>query len=351
VQSTPTTVNDWAPIFVVSLAGLVRPGPPYPSIEGESVTRRIVVRTAAALAAGSCALLAGLAPAFAHGAPVQPISRTAACAGGGSQTGSTACKAARAANGQSFDTFDDLRVPNVNGKDRQVIPDGKLCSGNLPAFKGLDLARTDWPSTTLTAGGTVNVVYKAPIPHDGSFRIYLTKQGYDPAKPLKWSDLSTKPIFTADPAISGGAYHMSGKLPSDRTGRHVLYTIWQTTSTPDTYYSCSDLVLKAPGGGAAGPATKKSPAAGHSAKPLATASSAPAVAAGPATPPTTDASATPRERETLLSAAGDDDQIALGRQIMTAGLIVLAGVTAGFAFLRVRRTRAAQETHSDIDLR
>jgi predicted carbohydrate-binding protein with CBM5 and CBM33 domain len=293
------------------------------------VTRRIVVRTAAALVAGGCAVAAGLAPAlpaFAHGAPVQPISRTAACAGGGSH----------------------LRVPNVDGKDRQVIPDGKLCSGNLPAFKGLDLARTDWPSTTLTAGGTVNVVYKAPIPHDGSFRIYLTKQGYDPAKPLKWSDLSTKPIFTADPKISNGAYHMSGKLPSDRSGRHILYTIWQTTSTPDTYYSCSDLVIKAAAGTAAAPKTKKSVAPTHSAKPLA---SLPVVAAPPVKTAEPSASTVPDTRTTLLSAAGDDDQIALGRQIMTAGLIVLAGVTAGFAFLRVRRMRAAQETPSDIDPR
>jgi chitin-binding protein len=191
-------------------------------------------------------------------------------------------------------------------------------------------------------------VYKAPIPHEGSFRVYLTKQGYDPTKPLKWSDLSTKPIFTADPAISGGAYHMSGKLPSDRTGRHVLYTIWQTTSTPDTYYSCSDLVVKAPAGAAA---AKKSPAPTHSAKPLAAKSSEPAVVPVPATTDGTAMSAAPAARETLLSAAGSDDQIALGRQIMTAGLIVLAGVTAGFAFLRVRRTRATQETHSDIDLR
>jgi predicted carbohydrate-binding protein with CBM5 and CBM33 domain len=313
------------------------------------VTRRIVVRTAALLVAGGCAVVAGLAPALpalAHGAPVQPISRTAACAGGGSKTGTTACKAALKANGQSFDTFDDLRVPNVNGKDREVVPDGKLCSGGLDRFKGLDLARTDWPSTTLSAGGTVNIVYKAPIPHDGSFRIYLTKQGYDPGKPLKWSDLSSKPIFTVGNAtLRDGAYRMSGKLPADRAGHHVLYTIWQTTSTPDTYYSCSDVLLKGSSTGAV-PATKKSVTPSHSAKPAASPSSAPSPAA-----PAAGSSATPVAQQAWLNTAGNDQHIDRGRYLMTAGLVVLAAVLAALAFLRIRRSRAAQETPSNTDLR
>jgi chitin-binding protein len=36
---------------------------------------------------------------------------------------------------------------------------------------------------------------------------------------------------------------MPGKLPKGRTGRHMIYTIWQTSSTPDTYYSCSDVTF------------------------------------------------------------------------------------------------------------
>jgi predicted carbohydrate-binding protein with CBM5 and CBM33 domain len=309
------------------------------------VTRRIVARTAALLVAGGCAAVAGLAPAlpaFAHGAPVQPISRTAACAGGGSKTGTTACKAALKANGQSFDTFDDLRVPDVDGEDRSAVPDGKLCSGGLARFKGLDLARTDWPSTTLSAGGTVTVVYKAPIPHEGSFRIYLTRQGYDPSKPLTWSDLGSKPFLTFNnPTLRDGAYRMSGKLPADRTGHHVLYTIWQTTSTPDTYYSCSDVVLKGSGTGAAVPATKKSAAPSHSARPAAAASSSPAPAS----------SATPVAQQAWLNTAGNDQHVDRGRYLMTAGLVVLAGVLAALAFVRIRRSRTAQETPSNTDLR
>jgi len=47
---------------------------------------------------------------------------------------SAACKAATAASGggSAFTDWDNLRVPNVNGRDRQLIPDGKLCSGGSP---------------------------------------------------------------------------------------------------------------------------------------------------------------------------------------------------------------------------
>ena len=36
--------------------------------------------------------------------------------------------------------------------------------------------------------------YKGTAPHKGSFELYVTKDGYDPTKPLKWSDLEPKPV-------------------------------------------------------------------------------------------------------------------------------------------------------------
>lgn len=184
-------------------------------------------------------------PARAHGAPTDPVSRVVACSPeGGDRAGTAACRAAVAANGAPFTAWDNLRVANVDGRDREVVPDGKLCSGGLPAYRGLDLARADWPSTRMTPGATLTMRYVSTIPHTGTFRMYLTKPGYDPAGPLSWSDLPEKPFTEVrDPALADGAYHIEATLPSDRTGRHVLYTVWRNSSTPDTYYSCSDVVF------------------------------------------------------------------------------------------------------------
>jgi predicted carbohydrate-binding protein with CBM5 and CBM33 domain len=295
------------------------------------VTRRSAARTVAALAVTCCAALAGLGPALpaaAHGAPVRPISRTAACATGGTDRAAAACRAALAANGQAFGDVDNLRVPGVDGRDRAFVPDGRLCSGGLAAYRGLDLARTDWPATRLAAGSRLTMVYQASIPHAGSFRLYLTRPGYDPAKPLRWSDLDSTPFRTvSNPPLSGGAYRIRATLPANRTGRHVLYTVWQTTSTPDTYYSCSDLILRATEPAAApAPPQRSRPAAKQPAPPAVT-------GLGDA------GGAVPAAQQSWLDRAGDDNRIALGQRIVSAVLIVLVAVTGGLALIRIRRAR------------
>ncbi|MFF8192827.1 lytic polysaccharide monooxygenase [Streptomyces bobili] len=246
-----------------------------------TTAHRTATLTATALSPLLPVLLWAAAPAQAHGAPTTPVSRVHACSPeGGSPSRSAACRAAVAANGAPFTAWDNLRVANVNGRDRSTIPDGQLCSGGLPAYRGLDLARPDWPSTRLTPGGTLRMTYVSTIPHTGTFRFYLTKPGYDPSKPLTWDDLPERPFAQVkDPELRDGAYRLTAELPADRTGRQVLYTVWQNSSTPDTYYSCSDVVFreKAP----AAPAPSAATAAG-SPKPSSAAPSAPAgAAAGP----------------------------------------------------------------------
>jgi chitin-binding protein len=255
------------------------------------------------------------------------VSRTAACAGRGGDADSAACRAARAANGRPFGRFDNLRVPGVDGRDRQVIPDGSLCSGGLPDFSGLDLARDDWPATRLTAGGTIDIRYTGTIPHRGTFRVYLTRQGYRPTRPLTWTDLGEPMLRVQDPPLRDGAYRMRGKLPAGRTGRHVLYVVWQTSSTPDTYYSCSDLILTA---SAAAAAPKSTTRARPSASPKSKAdpSAAPRPSAEPAA--------------VAASRVGDESAVPPGRPVAGVTLLVLAGLAAGLAIARIRRGRKPQ---------
>nr|WSZ13874.1 lytic polysaccharide monooxygenase [Streptomyces canus] len=249
-------------------------------------------RTSAAVAALSPFLLTVFAavPAQAHGAPTDPVSRVFACSPDGGSSGTAACRAAVAANGSSFTAWDNLRVANVNGRDRQTIPDGKLCSGGLPAYRGLDLARSDWPSTRLSPGATLTMTYASTIPHTGTFRMYLTEPGYDPSKPLKWSDLPEQPFAEVkDPALTDGAYRIRMTLPKDRTGRQVLYTIWQNSSTADTYYSCSDVVFPAAAdkggdGGGGGASAAASPTRSKAAEKQPARSPAPTTAPPTATP-------------------------------------------------------------------
>ncbi|MGW4913069.1 lytic polysaccharide monooxygenase auxiliary activity family 9 protein [Streptomyces sp. NPDC004270] len=307
------------------------------------MTRTTARLTGAAVAAPLLLLSWAAGSAQAHGAPTDPVSRVYACSPSGGSAATGACKAAIAASGQNFVAWDNLRVAGVNGRDRQVIPDGKLCSGNLPAYKGLDLARADWPATRLTPGARMTMTYASTIAHAGTFKLYLTRQGYDPTKPLTWSELPAQPFAEfKDPALTNGAYHFTAKLPADRTGRQMLYTIWQNSSTTDTYYSCSDVVFTAKKDSgttaSARPRASATPTPSASQSPTPTASKSAAVptrqtAAAPVSPKTgtTTADSTPVASDTSSGSGPSAPLLAGG----AAAVLVLTGGAA--LALRLRR--------------
>ncbi|QHC21931.1 lytic polysaccharide monooxygenase auxiliary activity family 9 protein [Streptomyces sp. GS7] len=190
------------------------------------------------------------APAAAHGTMSDPVSRVAACyAEGPEHPKSAACKAAVQVGGtQALYDWNAVRDGNAGGRSKEKIPDGRLCSAGNPEYKGLDLPRADWPSTKMQAGNHT-FHYKATAPHKGSFELYLTKDGYDPTKPLKWSDLESQPFAkVTDPTLTNGEYVFDGKVPA-RSGRHLVYSIWQRSDSPEAFYTCSDVVFGKDSGG------------------------------------------------------------------------------------------------------
>ncbi|WP_367324238.1 lytic polysaccharide monooxygenase [Streptomyces sp. HUAS ZL42] len=221
--------------------------------------RRTVV-TVAALGAVPLAITAlAAAPASAHGSMGDPVSRVSQCyAEGPESPRSDACKAAVAAGGtQALYDWNGIRIGDADGRHQALIPDGKLCSANNEEFKGLDLARADWPATGVSSG-SYTFKYRVTAPHRGTFKVYITKAGYDPARPLAWEDLDLEhPVATAaDPVASGGFYTFTGALP-ERSGRQLLYAVWQRSDSPEAFYSCSDVTF---GGGSAGGGSGSSPA-------------------------------------------------------------------------------------------
>ncbi|MGW6710041.1 lytic polysaccharide monooxygenase [Streptomyces sp. NPDC054956] len=211
-------------------------------------------RTAARIAAAGLAPIAVAAyaavPAAAHGSMTDPVSRVAACyAEGPEAPKSAACKAAVSASGaQAFYDWNAVNIANAAGQSKSLIPDGQLCSAGNGKYKGLDLARADWPASPM-APGAHTFRYKGTAPHKGSFELYVTKDGYDPTKPLKWSDLEPAPFAkVSDPGMQNGDYVFSGTVPN-KSGRHLIYSIWQRSDSPEAFYTCSDVVFGKDNGG------------------------------------------------------------------------------------------------------
>ncbi|MGW7100767.1 lytic polysaccharide monooxygenase [Streptomyces sp. NPDC054838] len=251
---------------------------------------RTAIRTAGRIAAAGLAPLAvaayAAAPAAAHGSMTDPVSRVAACyAEGPESPRSAACKAAVAAGGaQALYDWNAVNIANAAGNHRALIPNGQLCSAGNDKYRGLDLPRADWPASAMTSGAHT-FRYKGTAPHKGTFELYVTKDGYDPAKPLKWSDLEPEPFAkVTDPGMRGGDYVFSGTVPK-KSGRHLIYSIWQRSDSPEAFYTCSDVVFGKEGG-SGGPGPKPS-GTGNTGKPGGAAASA-KPSDGPVAKPPTD---------------------------------------------------------------
>jgi predicted carbohydrate-binding protein with CBM5 and CBM33 domain len=197
------------------------------------------------------------APASAHGGMTFPATRTYACYldgkaggnGGDLDPKNPACAAAVQAGGKNplWNWFANL-ISNAGGRHREIIPDGKLC-GPTTTFDPYNMGRTDWPTTTVQSGATVTLRYNAWAPHPGTWEQYVTRNGWDPHQPLKWSDLEPAPFNTVtNPPINGSGpdgaeYTWTAQLPAGKTGRHIIYSIWQRSDSAEAFYNCSDVIF------------------------------------------------------------------------------------------------------------
>ena len=186
----------------------------------------------------------------AHGTIVVPPSRVHECRFNGNPENhqDPACRAAIELGGtQPMYDWNGIRQGNANGQHQNLIPDGQQCSGGNPTFRGLDLQRPDWRTTKIApdTNGQFEFVYNATAPHATADMIfYVTPQGFDPTQTIRWNELEEFCRHGQAPLenIQGGGqgYRLSCNLPQ-RTGRHVIFHVWQRSDSPEAFYACSDV--------------------------------------------------------------------------------------------------------------
>ncbi|MBT8225586.1 MAG: chitin-binding protein [Dactylosporangium sp.] len=221
--------------------------------------RRAAALSVTTLLASGIAVLAAPSGASAHGAMMTPGSRTYLCwqdgltSAGAIQPNNPACAAAVAESGVTalYNWFAVLRSDGA-GRTSGFIPDGQLCSAAATVydFSGFDLARDDWPVTHLTSGASFNWKYNNWAAHPGTFSLYITKDTWSPTRSLAWSDLESTPFLqvtnppqSGSPGTDDGHYYWTGDLPSGKSGRHLVYSVWARSDSQETFYGCSDVVF------------------------------------------------------------------------------------------------------------
>jgi predicted carbohydrate-binding protein with CBM5 and CBM33 domain len=123
--------------------------------------------------------------------------------------------------------------------------DGKLCSGGNTHSAQLDDQRGGtWPLTDVKAGEVFPFRWKTTASHSTeSYRYFITKNGWDPTKPLTRDQLEPAPFLAVDYGGKkpGPVEIHEGQLPVGKTGKHVIYAVWEIADTNNAFYACSDV--------------------------------------------------------------------------------------------------------------
>jgi chitin-binding protein len=192
-------------------------------------------------------IILGMMPlqALGHGTMEVPISRVYNCYKENPENPkSAACKAAVTLSGPQmlYDWSGINQLPNGNHK--AFVPDGQLCGGGKPLYLGMNLGRADWVSTTIApdANGNYQFIFLASAPHATRYhQFYITNDSYNPATPLKWSDLEATPFCELGGVpLENGRYKLNCPLPN-RVGKRIIYHIWQRSDSAEAFYSCVDV--------------------------------------------------------------------------------------------------------------
>lgn len=178
---------------------------------------------------------------YAHGTVTSPPSRIWNCYQENPENpDSSPCIAAVASHGtQPLYDWNEINQGNADGNHIEFVPNGNLASGGRPEkYGGMDQVRTDWVSTPVSPG-PLTITWTNTAPHATDYYdVYITNEDWTPNQPLTWDKLTLLVRTAASPAASNVEIPVT--LPS-RTGKHVIYSVWQRSDSPEAFYSTSDV--------------------------------------------------------------------------------------------------------------
>jgi predicted carbohydrate-binding protein with CBM5 and CBM33 domain len=219
-------------------------------------SRLLLSAVAGALVAAVALVGAPPGPAFAHGNVISPASRNYGCfARWGDRfqdpamaTEDPMCYQAWQADPNAMWNWNGLFREQVAGNHQGAVPDGQLCSaGHTQSgrYNAMD-AVGDWKAAPV--GNTFTVQLFDQALHGADYIwVYVTNPGFDPrTRAPKWSDLTRVAEVGKTPAaqwtpVDGGVRIDLPVALSGRTGRAMVYTIWQASHLDQSYYFCSDI--------------------------------------------------------------------------------------------------------------
>lgn len=212
--------------------------------------RRMLRPLAALLTTMALFLVPWVDSASAHGSVINPASRVYGCyqrwgndhLNPNMRTQDPMCYQAWQANANAMWNWNGLYRNGVGGNHQGAVPNGQLCSGGHAEggrYNAMD-AVGDWKTTTISSNFTIQLYDQASHGAD-YFRVYITKPGFNPVtSALTWNDMQ---LVTTTGRYGQSQNYSINVNAGSRSGRAVVYTIWQASHMDQAYYICSDVVF------------------------------------------------------------------------------------------------------------
>ncbi|MFI6977656.1 lytic polysaccharide monooxygenase [Embleya sp. NPDC050154] len=195
--------------------------------------RKRTILTALTIPAVSFPLMmAGTAGA--HGWVTSPPSRSAYCA----QGTVTNCGEIQ---------WEPQSVEGPKGFPARGPADGRLCAGGNSRFAQLDDPRGGaWPSTPVSSGSSKTFTWKLTARHaTTTFRYFVTKASWNPSQPITRAQLESTPFLSVPygGVQPGATVSHTGTLPAGRSGKAVIFAVWDIADTGNAFYQCTDVTF------------------------------------------------------------------------------------------------------------
>ncbi|MFF9638718.1 lytic polysaccharide monooxygenase auxiliary activity family 9 protein [Streptomyces bacillaris] len=145
-------------------------------------------------------------------------------------------------------------VASSDYANSQPPVDGKIASAGHAEASALDAAAVHWTMNEVRSAASVTVTWAIDAPKaTRRFNYFLTRPGWDPAKPLARDQFETKPIHTEASELDPYYMHQRDLLPAsetkhtvnlpERSGYHVLLAVWEFADSPNAVYQVIDLAF------------------------------------------------------------------------------------------------------------
>ncbi|MGM9903266.1 chitin-binding protein [Enterococcus hirae] len=128
---------------------------------------------------------------------------------------------------------------------KNTFIDGKIASAGVSGFEPLDeQTTTRWHKSVINAG-TLNVTWNLTAQHRTStWDYYITKSGWNPDQPLKFSDFELITKIDDKAAIPPKTVNQTITIPQDRKGYQVILAVWNISDTTNAFYQVMDVTIQ-----------------------------------------------------------------------------------------------------------